>query len=249
MFGCYDEIAHLYDSEFPFEEDLNFYLKFLPLPPSLVLELGCGTGRISIPLARKGYRVVGIDISIPMLKHAKQKSKKGLLPFYPVCMDVECIGFKKRFDCILMPFGVLHFVRGAKQRCVLFKQAFSLLNHSGRLLIDLFNSSFPSQTKREFKKEFTYKKAGTLIVKHTKEVFQNNQIIVRQTYYEYEYGTFHPKNIYKNFFILTLVTLPELEKELLETGFWIEEKFGDYAQNAFSIQTSPRLLVVARPLV
>src|SRR3712207_6020181 len=44
-----------------------------------VLELGCGTGRIALPLARAGAMVVGIDRSAPMLERARQRSRRAKL--------------------------------------------------------------------------------------------------------------------------------------------------------------------------
>lgn len=57
------------------ETELAFKL-FQPEPNSKVLDVGCGTGNFSIKLAQKGYKVVGIDISQPMLKKARNKLRK-----------------------------------------------------------------------------------------------------------------------------------------------------------------------------
>ena len=54
------------------ETELAFSL-FTPEPGSRVLDAGCGTGNFSIKLARKGLEVVGIDVSRPMLKQAREK--------------------------------------------------------------------------------------------------------------------------------------------------------------------------------
>ncbi len=242
----YDEIAHLYDSEFSSQEDVYFYLNYLPFPPCCLLEIGCGTGRVAIPLAQKGYKVIGIDISLPMLKQAKKKQRA--LPFFLICMDMRRLGFKKRFTSILMPFGVLHFLTSTKERIFFLRQLHSLLAPRGKILIDLFNPYRLIPNEKYLQKEFVYAKAGTLVTKQSKETYTDNKIIVEQTYQEYEYGASTPLHTYHNRLTLAIIEPQTLEKELLQAGFWIEEMFGDYLQNPFSLYTSPRLLVVAAVL-
>ena len=64
--------AELYDL-FPFSGDLPLYLELAAAQGGNVLELCCGTGRVLVPLAQAGNRVVGVDISPPMLALAQRK--------------------------------------------------------------------------------------------------------------------------------------------------------------------------------
>jgi len=76
-----------------------------------VLDLGCGTGGHAIPLAQRGYDVVGVDRSEPMLTHAKRKSRaaslSGGLTFRRA--DVRSISLDRQFDAALMMFDVLGY--------------------------------------------------------------------------------------------------------------------------------------------
>ncbi len=65
-------LARLYDT-FPFDADLPFYLELAAAQGGRVLELACGSGRILLPLARAGHRVVGLDASPHMLALARAK--------------------------------------------------------------------------------------------------------------------------------------------------------------------------------
>jgi len=68
----YSSIAELYDLEHSsFEGDLDLYLNLALAVGDPILELGCGTGRLLVPLAEAGHRVVGIDASQPMLERAR----------------------------------------------------------------------------------------------------------------------------------------------------------------------------------
>jgi SAM-dependent methyltransferase len=66
------QLAQLYDA-FTFEGDLPLYLELARERGRRVLEIGCGSGRVLVPLARAGFEVVGIDVSPHMLALAQAK--------------------------------------------------------------------------------------------------------------------------------------------------------------------------------
>ena len=69
MIDDFDPYARFYDQDLDaFNADLQMYEQFAARCDSPILELGCGTGRVLIPLAHQGYRVTGIDASAAMLE-------------------------------------------------------------------------------------------------------------------------------------------------------------------------------------
>jgi ubiquinone/menaquinone biosynthesis C-methylase UbiE len=75
----YERIAHLYDSYCRFTDDLPFFLQECKKTKSSVLELMCGTGRISIPLLEAGVNLTCVDASPAMLAILRQKlAARGL---------------------------------------------------------------------------------------------------------------------------------------------------------------------------
>lgn len=66
------QFARLYDA-FPFDADVPFYLELARQAGGHVLEIGCGTGRLLLPLAQAGHRVSGVDVSPHMLAVARAK--------------------------------------------------------------------------------------------------------------------------------------------------------------------------------
>src|SRR3954469_8100244 len=69
----YAELPEVYDLEHAsFADDVDLYLRLAEVVGDPVLELGCGSGRVLLPLAEAGYRVTGIDRSAPMLERAHQ---------------------------------------------------------------------------------------------------------------------------------------------------------------------------------
>ena len=74
--SAYDNISRLYD---PWSrsvlEDIGFYVEHARRSGGPVLELGVGTGRISVPIAAEGIRVVGVDASQGMLEVARERAE------------------------------------------------------------------------------------------------------------------------------------------------------------------------------
>ncbi len=72
-----------------------------------ILDIGCGTGNHSIPLAQRGYQVTGVDLSESMLERARQKAGDGNPVF--VQGDARKVNLHQTFDAVLMMFAVLGY--------------------------------------------------------------------------------------------------------------------------------------------
>ena len=76
-----------------------------------ILELGCGTGRVTIPVARTGARIVGVDRSSEMLGHALKRSRRTRSQARPLWLrgDIRFLPFRTsaRFDLVMAPYGIL----------------------------------------------------------------------------------------------------------------------------------------------
>src|SRR5438445_7262271 len=73
-------MAGLYDLAYgDYNEDVDFYLNLARATGGPILELGVGTGRVALPLAKAGYSVTGIDTSEAMLAIAREKLKSSRL--------------------------------------------------------------------------------------------------------------------------------------------------------------------------
>lgn len=69
--------AAIYDGLNTFLDDLEFYKKWLPKDKEArILELCCGTGRLTIPIAKEGYNITGVDYTTSMLNQAIAKAEK-----------------------------------------------------------------------------------------------------------------------------------------------------------------------------
>ncbi len=112
-----DQYDLLYgDKDYEAECDLieSVFHKHAQGPVKTILDLGCGTGNHALPLARRGYRVTGVDFSEEMLTRARQKAAALELPSGYVAPtfvqgDVRSVDVGQPFDAVLMMFAVLGY--------------------------------------------------------------------------------------------------------------------------------------------
>ncbi|HLO97984.1 MAG TPA: methyltransferase domain-containing protein [Fimbriimonas sp.] len=96
----FDNEAETYDQN-PFaqhtEAEVDFLLSLYHLPPgSAILDVGCGTGRHSVELAKRGYKVTGLDMSPAMLAKAREKDPAGTVEW--VEADATNFALDKVYD-------------------------------------------------------------------------------------------------------------------------------------------------------
>ena len=125
----FDEIARLSDLH---DEDTGRYDSFLvsrvPQSAKTILDVGCGMGRLTAKLAKKGREVIGIDLSSEMIARAGEKSHPGLAF---ICDDFLTHDFgAQNFDCVITA-AVLHHVPIG----VAFPRLLELLAPGGRLIL------------------------------------------------------------------------------------------------------------------
>ena len=100
-------IAPFYDLDFEeYDDDVSFYQSLAEFHGESVLEFGCGTGRVLVPLAEAGLRVTGVDINAAMLAIARRRAgrrravtlRRG---------DMRTIDLKQTFALVTVPLGGL----------------------------------------------------------------------------------------------------------------------------------------------
>lgn len=146
---AYEQLAAVYDI---LMEDIDYeqwaayvdrLLKKFHCPGKRMLDLGCGTGNITIPLAQKGFRITAIDLSAEMLGQAKRKSEVLQLPIDWQLQDManlqltEANGADPLFDAAIATFDAFNYLTEAEDLQHLLQTLDFLLADNGLLVFDL----------------------------------------------------------------------------------------------------------------
>jgi SAM-dependent methyltransferase len=137
--SAYDEIARIYD---PWSrsvvEDVSFYVEEAVRSGGPVLELGVGTGRIAIPTAAAGVRVVGVDASEGMLAVARERARLAGVDVDLRHGDLRDPPVDGEFPLVTIPFRSLLHMETDRDRRAALGAVRRLLAPSGRFVFDVF---------------------------------------------------------------------------------------------------------------
>ncbi|MBN2024441.1 MAG: class I SAM-dependent methyltransferase [Pirellulales bacterium] len=139
-----DHIAQEYDDDFAltqlFEFDEQVVANELPRA-GWVVDLGCGTGRALVPLARRGFRCLAVDLSRPMLQVVGQKAEIEGLTIHRVQANLVQLGCLAN-DCAdyaLCLFSTLGMIRGREHRRETLRHVRRILKPGGRFILHVHN--------------------------------------------------------------------------------------------------------------
>lgn len=140
---AYAEIVDLYDLEHAnFTDDVELLLELAQLGEGPILELGCGTGRVLLPLAEAGHTCTGVDTSAPMLDVAATRARNTGLDISLHRGDMADIRTIPGgpFGMIIASLNSIMHLTAESQRAMI-SSAFAALMPGGRLVIDTLNPS------------------------------------------------------------------------------------------------------------
>ena len=139
--SSYDAIARLYD---PWSrsviEDVAFYVAEARRVEPPIVELGVGTGRIAVPIASEGIRVIGVDSSPGMLDVCRERAETaGVAELVELRLgDLRAPELTERVELVLCPFRSYLHLRTEEERLGALQAARELLVPGGRLVFDVF---------------------------------------------------------------------------------------------------------------
>ena len=109
-----------------------------------IVDIGCGTGRHSIELAKRGYQVTGIDLSASMLDKAKEKANDQNLQIDFQQQDARKLNFKKQFDmAIMLCEGGFPLMETDEMNFEILKSVNRSLKEKSKLIFTTLNGLFP----------------------------------------------------------------------------------------------------------
>ncbi len=122
--------------------EVDFIERVLKLRPgSKILDLGCGEGRHSIELARRGYIVKGVDISPVLIDAAKDRAARLGVPVEFEVADIREYAVDEEYDAILLMFVVLGDSGNEDDDFQILRNSFKSLRKGGKVLASFLNAS------------------------------------------------------------------------------------------------------------
>ena len=252
------DAARYYDQQdFPFD-DIDFYISQIPSPQANILELGCGTGRVLIPLSQHCRYIHGVDLSPSMLQVCCENMAKANLSPEKARVeqgDIANLDLGIKFDLITAPFRVFQNLIEDEQILGCFETVRKHLAPDGVTIFNTFNPygtpneilTKNSSTDKHYDADLPFGK-GRLVRYHT---FRKPAI------WEGEKLVFYPNLIYQYWIgeemieeslmeISMRVWYPNQLLDLIETnGFEIIDKWGGYQGEAYG--KGPELVVAFQP--
>ena len=119
-------------------DDLPFWIDQAKRYGDPVLELACGTGRVTIPLAQEGFRVTGIDRAEGMLREARRKSVERNADVEWVRADIRDFCLNKTFSLIILPANTLIHLLHLSDLEACLTSVRAHLAPEGRFIVDVF---------------------------------------------------------------------------------------------------------------
>jgi len=139
--SVYDPIAHVFDAwSRSVVEDIPFYVREALAAGGPVVELGVGTGRVAVPIARRAIRVIGVDDSPEMLRICAARARAARVRDLVELRrgDLRDPPVEERVPLVLCPFRSYLHLRTDRDRRLALAAAYDLLLPGGRLVFDVF---------------------------------------------------------------------------------------------------------------
>lgn len=244
----YDELSRFLVADIP------FYVEEARRSPGPVLELACGTGRLTIPIAQAGVEIVGLDLSPSMLDHARKKAREAGLEIPFVLADCREFDLGRKFELIFMAFNSMQHLHDSSSLQALFRNVKKHLADGGRFIFDVFNPSIAilnrDPGKRFREREYNDPDGrGTIVLEQT-SVYDDAAQVNRIRWYFSRVQDGEQRLEEKDFRVEDLHVrcfFPEELNVLVRCrGFEIEAKFGDFDRKPFA-SGDPKQIVVCRP--
>lgn len=140
---AYSDMAYVYDmlmGEAPYDEWLEFtktLIKKHETKGNKILDLGSGTGEMSIRLAKEGYQVTGVDYSDDMLSVADEKARLAHAPIQWVQQDLKSLSVQDPADAAVSYFDVMNYITEINDLKLVFEHVAKALKPEGIFLFDV----------------------------------------------------------------------------------------------------------------
>jgi SAM-dependent methyltransferase len=247
----WDDYAPFYDWENAQtlgRKDLAFWRSVTEREGAPLLELGCGTGRLLAPLARTGVPVTGVDLSEPMLGHARRRARRVPKALRPriVRGDIRRLPFgSKTFGFVLAPYGMLQSLLSDADLGATLLEAARLLHRGGLFGVDLV-PDLPRWAEHGPRVSLRGRRRDGATITLTESVRQDRRR--KLTIFDEHYVERRGRSKRSADFTLMFRTLsvPDMTARLERAGFRLEAVLGDYRGQPWDERADAWILLARR---
>lgn len=230
----FDGVADLYDAYVKTDMDVEFYLELCKGRRN-ILELMCGTGRVSLPLIRKDLNLTCVDYSQGMLDVFRLKLKESD-KVHIICQDICDLALQERYDLAFIPFNSFMEITDPAQRKKAVARIYEHIMPGGLFFCSLYNPAYRIKSA-----DGSYRILGrfdigvdrTLVVSFYNVYSSGGSIIEGTQFYEIYDG--HNRLLEKRILRIqfSIITQGEMIEMAQSAGFIVNEIYGDYEQHSY----------------
>ena len=235
--------SDIYDQVyFDVSEDIDFYVQESLLSNGPVLELGCGTGRVTFPIAKEGIDLLALDNSMGMLKVSLEKMKHqgtsySNLEF--VKSDMRNFAFNKKFDLIIIPFRGFQSLLNISDQIQTVLNIKKHLTENGRFIFSAFVPDAESMSSAHdilyhYKDVHDTKNNRKFIIWNQSEYDQFNQIVHTRIVVDESNSMGEVVKRFYRDFSLRYTFRWEFYHLLISHGFKLLNLYGDFEKSDFN---------------
>lgn len=222
-------VADIYDSYTNVDFDIDFF-KMLCKGHRNILELMCGTGRISVPLINEGFPLTCVDYSEEMLDIFRRKLDESN-NVKIVCQDVCELNLDEQFDLILIPSNSISEIIDPNKRRLAFRRIYKHLTPDGIFFCSLYNPEYrikQADGNLRYLGKYNLDTNETLVVTYYNVYSSEKGIISGTQFFEiYKNNVMTEKrSLDINF---AVITKEDICKMAGKEGFTLKAVYGDYA--------------------
>ncbi len=254
-------IAESYDHVVPYRErdDVARHIEWARACGGPVLELGCGTGRVLVPIARAGIEIVGLDLSSRMLAICRDKLEAEPAEVRArvrlIAGDMTAFDLGRSFPLITTPFRPFQHILTVEGQLACLACVRRHLEDGGLFVLDLFNPSLPMLVSETAGEEFGDE--PEFLMPDGRRVIRRLRL-PRRDYFqqindvELIYYVTHPDGRTERIvdaFQMRYLFRFEVEHLLARAGFRVERIDADYQGNPYGSKYPGELIVHARKVL
>jgi ubiquinone/menaquinone biosynthesis C-methylase UbiE len=250
----WDDYAPFYDWENAQtldRRDVEFWQRMATRAGGAVLELGCGTGRVTIPVARTGVRVIGIDRSVEMLRYARKRATRARLGNRVAWLrgDIRSLPFRQPapFGLVMAPYGILQSLVSESDLTATLASVSGVLSPGGIFGVDLV-PDLPVWQEYENKVRFRGARRGNkariTLVESVRQDRAKKLTVFDQQYIEQRGGDRKSRRFS---LVFRTLTVPQVTRRLERAGFHIRAILGDYSGERWDPRADVWLILAEKP--